>query len=236
MLLSVSPSPPSPSPPHTLNITINKPLGGTKRPLTLGVEEATGASGSNPPVILRSLETKSKRPLVRPNSIAFSSYPKFDLGGESRTAELRGETRPRSPSLDPPTSRMETDRSPGMRSPALGVQLRHKAPGSRSAERCKLGLALDSGVNSFEQARKSRSLEDILNSPESEKTSCGCPGNRPRKLLQAADLFAPPAGLEGIQSCRRHGPADPHHHSSSSISSSGSHNSLHGSLEIIQVS
>ena len=225
------------TPPLTLNITINKPLGGTKRPLALGVEEATGASGSDPPVTLRSPETKSKRPLVRPNSIAFSSYPKFELGGEGgqRGGEVRSETRPRSPSLDPPSpaQRMETDRPP--------VQMRQKTPGSRISERGGLGLGLGlgltlpfDGAHSFEQARKSRSLEDILNSPDTENTGCGCPV-RPRKLVQAADMFAPPGVLESVNSCRRHGPADPHH-SSSSISSSGSLNSLHGSLEIIQVS
>ena len=96
-----------------------------------------------------------------------------------------------------------------------------------------------SGSSNLEQGRKSRSMEDILNSPDEEPatTDCGCigrigwPKSRPR-TLHAAELFSQPVTLENVR-CR--GTSDPHQ-SSSSISSSGSHNSLHGSLEIIQVS
>ncbi len=257
-----------------------KPSGGTKRPLsTSSMDNSppdsmchTGSGLQSPidrsksdcaKVTRRSAESKAKRSLVRPNSIAFSTYPMFDFASDSKGSTLPGSLSPsqppstvspngtgvgklRSPSVDsglpgphlkemrtPPrrvTSPMEEDVSHRkVKDPGL---LRHKT------------LSDNNGMNNLEQARKSRSLEDILNSPEEENTLCDCPHGawhtpaRPhshhRQIVQAADVFPQPTVLDRAQ-CRCRGLSDPHQ-SSSSISSSGSHTSLHGSMELIQVS
>lgn len=119
----------------------------------------------------------------------------------------------------------------GAKNASSQVQMRHSpsTPGNMAAMR------------QFEQGRKSRSLEDILNSPDEETMSshcsCGagsfCKAYKRRGLHGAMDMFPQPVALD--RHCRCRGVSDAHQ-SSSSISSSGSHSSLHGSLDFIQVS
>ena len=88
-------------------------------------------------------------------------------------------------------------------------------------------------LNNFEKGRKSRSLEDILNSPDDQYSVVECTAVRshpPFRSHVAAEIFPPSLALDNNH-CR----GDPHQ-SSSSISSGGSRSSLHGSLELIQVS
>lgn len=203
-----------------------KGQGGTKRPLSTTVLEGKQAdsamvSGSDvQAVIMRSPELRAKRPLVRPNSIAFSSFPRMDLTSAHCKMPMEKALTPTSPVAD------EENRENTHPMPATAEQSstwRHMPPDTYASR-------------AIEQARKSRSLEDIINSPDddlmasTDTTAAKC-GHH---TIPASDLFSPPVGLEKA-ACLCRGPADPHQ-SSSSISSSGSHNSLHGSLEIIQVS
>ena len=228
------------------------------------------SSSSTAGVTLRSPEMKAKRPLVRPNSIAFSTYPKYDYNLSSDTSSAsprlspRGEGGERKASLDcsaaggnsslntlsqpenmttntTTTTSTSLNLQGGAKNLSGQVQMRHSSstPGNIGTQR------------HIEQGRKSRSLEDILNSPDEEPATgggprCTClagsglchptgfPSNSSRRGLHAAiDMFPHSVALD--RHCRCRGVSDPHQ-SSSSISSSGSHNSLHGSLEIIQVS
>ncbi len=235
------------------------------------------SSASTTQVTMRSSETKAKRPTVRPNSIAFSSYPRFDLssglsststqGSESVGRKSRAATSPSSlqlPSTAPivPTLAAPVATAPEPGSPSSVTPLSQKTNQTRSSSACRAdqedkspkngsggpGVQMRhststpgnmSNTRNLEQGRKSRSMEDILNSPDEEPatTDCGCIGNFGRtkgrnRTMNAAELFSQPVALDTMR-CR--GPSDSHQ-SSSSISSSGSHNSLHGSLEIIQVS
>ncbi len=283
---------------------------------------SSGNSSAPPParpVTLRSSENKAKRPTVRPNSIAFSSFPKFDFnapsssisgssgraGGVAAAApppSLSSDTIPTvsstissaeasvtsplpstdaslaslstatsflsspstlsvasasqqtsasgaTPTTAPPRGGVAGQTRSSSASRAEGEDAATSSGGAKSSKNSSgSGAEMHhststpsnmSGARNLEQGRKSRSMEDILNSPDEEpaSTDCGCIGNfgwpkSRQRTLNAADLFSQPVTLENVR-CR--GPSDPHQ-SSSSISSSGSHNSLHGSLEIIQVS
>lgn len=88
----------------------------------------------------------------------------------------------------------------------------------------------------FENSRKSRSLDDILTSEEDpSELDCPCSplDKLPLRCGASADIYS--TGIFENLTCRMRGSADSYQ-SNSSISSSGSHSSLHGSLEIIQVS
>ena len=291
------------SPLRLTGLAAPRSSGGTKRPLSMTALESrpTGAqavvpmdtSGPEPSstqVTLRSSETKAKRPTVRPNSIAFSSFPKFDFpsSGSSRsTATCTGVSGSKTtgaipsvsstissaeasvtsplPSTDASLASMSTSTSFlsastfTASSPSRTNQVRSSSASRAETDDNKHSKNESGGqgtktqqmhhststpsnissARNLEQGRKSRSMEDILNSPDEEPatTDCGCIGNfgwpkSKQRTLNAADLFSQPASLESVR-CR--GTSDPHQ-SSSSISSSGSHNSLHGSLEIIQVS
>ncbi|XP_013383484.1 dual specificity protein phosphatase 16 isoform X2 [Lingula anatina] len=228
---------------------------GTKRPLDFGKPlESTHVSGTKSPtapspmspslintgdsqVKLRSPENRAKRQLVRPNSIAFSTYPSFDLGcngSDSSTSNSPDTKAPKSSNMD-----METCKK------KLLLESKKYTNGASTMQTFASNVALETVLGKsrlFEHCRKSRSLDDILSSPEDERkhASCGCIKKKMSKssLLKSAmvaDLFPQTMGLEHVQ-CRCRGASDPHHQSNSSISSSSSHNSLHGSVEIIQVS
>ena len=276
--------------------------GGTKRPLSMNAIESkpsgaqavvpmdTSGPGFSTQITLRSSETKAKRPTVRPNSIAFSSFPKFDFpssGSSSRTAvtcagvsgsqttstipsvsstisSAEANVTSPLPSTDASLASMSTSTSflsastltatspsrttnqvrssSASRAEADDNKQSKNGSGGQGVQGMHHSTSTPSNISSarnLEQGRKSRSMEDILNSPDEEPatTDCGCIGNfgwpkSKQRTLNAADLFSQPVTLESVR-CR--GTSDPHQ-SSSSISSSGSHNSLHGSLEIIQVS
>lgn len=269
----------------------------------------------------RSPETRAKRPLVRPNSIAFSSYPSFDIGATAATTtttntiqssgeaplavisscESSQESSCSTVQMDytittcslssaPGVSCTQTDfavstsdlSAPGVSTTASSTsgntqstaatyasvvknerhhhhrgkiskkrqqQTHHDNTGSMVTSNSSYVVEMRSKEqsqnrgSSFEQQRKSRSLEDILNmdGDETSGSAGGCPSHvrsrRQKKLLNAAELLSHTgAAVEAMQRCRGPGESHHHHQSSSSISSSGSHGSLHGSVEIIQVS
>lgn len=223
---------------------------GTKRPLCFGTtldsfkpseEKSMEISkkcdnkmggGSENTVTLRSHETRAKRPLVRPNSIAFSTLPNFDLSSDSSS----------SPDCKS-TSNEKGNKSIGSSAYKRMFMAECNKYVTSAVQTYSKNVALENALGrarSFENCRKSRSLDDILSSPEDDdkQMNCDCVGSASKKSrfksAMVSDVFSQNVGLEQVQ-CRCRGTSDPHQ-SSSSISSSGSHNSLHGSLEIIQVS
>lgn len=64
-----------------------------KRPLSTSIVENVPEPEPEKPVTLRSPEVRAKRPLVRPNSIAFSRYPSYDLSSEPPNRLLSPETK-----------------------------------------------------------------------------------------------------------------------------------------------
>ena len=169
-------------------------------------------------VTLRSPEVRAKRSLVRPNSIAFSRYPKYDFSAESEAMSATA---------------TKDDLS-------AGDAVHSELPGSQQASKAHWDLSpLVSKRTCTQQdmnGRKSRSLDDILTSSDDDSprgVSCHCPEQR------IADLFSAAAGgaqtAKRDKSCHRCVPGDTHQ-SNSSISSTGSRGSLQGSLEMIPVS
>lgn len=196
----------------------------------------TSPSTSTSKVVLRSRENRAKRPLDRPHSIAFSTYPTFDLGSDCQE----------SPSSCSSTSQDDSSEAYLLQN---GKRSRHS---DESDSKFKLGrysereiyrqitAAMESAMirtQVYEASRKARSLDDILNGDEeSQNSECVC---SPLRKIRGrcgigANRFSSPGFYDNV-SCHCRGSADPYQ-SNSSISSSGSHNSLHGSLEIIQVS
>nr|XP_022291637.1 uncharacterized protein LOC111102970 isoform X2 [Crassostrea virginica] len=196
---------------------------------------ASNASGSSstvtspigPQVTLRVRENRAKRPLIRPNSIAFSKYPTFDLGSDCQES---------------PSSASSTSQDDAADTYLLQNGKRSKASESntgRYTERDvyrKITVAMESAMfrtQVYEASRKARSLDDILASGEGlagkpSAATCSPFGKFPPRC--GPPRFNSPAMYENL-SC--HASSDVYQ-SSSSISSNGSHGSLHGSLEIIQ--
>ena len=280
------------------------PMTGSKRPLSsslgldLGSTQDTEQSptpsvhcsgnsarcpGDSTDVRMRSPEMRAKRPLVRPNSIAFSSYPLADFPGSVSDTAISSSSRRSDECIEssqtPVAAAHAPDQATAYAATTSSVQSYHQqstamtssaattsasTSTSSSTEAATAGTSVGvtrrqkpsaSGSSGamrpagFEQARKSRSLENLLK-------PCGDAGtdamamawtqseesktNAPPRVVDAAELFGQPMALQEVvkrqQRARvalRHGDMN---QSSSSISSSGSHNSLHGSLEIIQVS
>ena len=228
---------------------------GTKRPLSTSVMESksladsqsqtvssctsatTSVTAMQTSVTLRSPETRVKRQLRRPNSIAFSTFDFMSRSTESTSSckpssatddHLHTASKPDTGAATSCTQSQPGDEHTATKNASSQVQMRHSTstPGNIGSAR------------QFEKGRKSRSLEDILNSPDDESAaSCQCVGlcrAYQKRSLHTADMFSQTVALDRLH-CRCRGMSDPHQ-SSSSISSGGSHSSLHGSLEIIQVS
>lgn len=187
-------------------------------------------------VKLRSRENRGKRPLIRPNSIAFSTYPTFDLGSDCQE----------SPSSSSSASQDDTSESYMMQN---GKKSKHSDPDmkfrlGRYSEReiyKQITAAMESAMiktQAIEASRKSRSLDDMLNSGDEEGSNmdCDCSFGKvpPWRCGISVDRLHSPGMFDNL-GCHYQGSSDPYQ-SNSSISSNGSHNSLHGSLEIIQVS
>ena len=222
---------------------------GTKRPLSIGVTDrqtrdqlfsgATQKHGARAQqsehgghqVTLRSPETKAKR-LVRPNSIAFSSYPRFEpdaiMSAVPQTLDQAGGcSNTCTASTSAAAAAVVTKQQSCVDGHGCGLPVVTQATIRHSESSGSIGAP-----HNFEKGRKSRSLEDILNSPDDQCSvvECTAPMHHrryPRHI--AAEIFPPSLALD------KHCCGDPHQ-SSSSISSGGSHSSLHGSLEFIQVS
>ena len=177
-------------------------------------------------VTLRSPETKR---LVRPNSIAFSSYPRFEpdaiMSAVPQTLDQAGGSSNKCTATT--TAAVVVTKPSCVDGHGCGSPIVTQAPIRHSESSGSIGAP-----HNFEKGRKSRSLEDILNSPDDQSSVVECTApmhHRPYPRHIASDIFPPSLALD------KHCCGDPHQ-SSSSISSGGSHSSLHGSLEFIQVS
>ena len=240
--------------------------GGTKRPrsahaglgscskdsmsLSLGApfstERTSKMDTSSSNVVMRHTpeQRTSRRPTVRPNSIAFSSYPAFELPDLKETAKEH-EPSPTTPSTVAPASQptittvlssgFTLETPPRLKSLTPNVTGKPWSTSSRKSPPDHLSIPCRYGpiaAPSSAAVRKSRSMEDIVTTPESEEpaSSNDSPATVPTKCINKpiAEIFGAPNKLESDQANMRQ--------SSGSISSSGSHNSLHGSLELIQVS
>jgi len=169
-------------------------------------------------VIIRSQDGRAKRHLVRPNSIAFSSFPKMDFA-------------PRN--LDHSRESCQSKGTVGGLRNLGGTPIVPEEQ-SRSPSQSPQNVVNGDSPRNLDHCRKSRSLEDILNSPDEQ--DCDSPGHsrerdRSGLLPNAVDMLGP---ANEAARCRWLGMAD-RHQSSGNISSSSSQNSVHDSLEIIEV-
>lgn len=177
-------------------------------------------------VVRRSHEYRAKRPMERPNSIAFSKYPTFDLGSDCQDSPSSG-----SSTSQDDASEMYILQN-GKRSKHSDTKLRIGHFSEKEVYK-QISAAMESAMlrtKVYEANRKARSLDDMLASDEPDSPNHCSPFNRlPSHCMMGNDRFSSPI----FDGCRTL--SDPYQ-SNSSISSSGSHNSLQGSLEIIQVS
>ena len=188
-------------------------------------------------VAVRKRERKPNRPTVRPNSIAFSKYPTFDLGSDCQDSPNSSG----SGTSQDDASEMYIQNGKKSK-PSEGIpDIRFRL--GRYCERevyMQITAAMESAMmksQAFEATRKSRSLDDILSSEDdSSSPNCEC-STFDRVLRHCAltrDRYSAPAALFESLACRRSS-SDPYN-SNSSLSSGGSRTSLHGSRELIQVS
>ena len=187
-------------------------------------------------VAVRKRERKSNRPNVRPNSIAFSKYPTFDLGSDCQDSpNSSGSTTSQDDS-----SEMYIQNGKKSKPSECMSDIRFRL--GRYCERevyMQITAAMESAMmksQAFEATRKSRSLDDILSSEDdSSSPNCEC-STFDRVLRHCAltrDRYSAPAISFENLACR--GTSEPYN-SNSSLSSGGSRASLHGSVELIQVS
>ncbi|CAH1799941.1 unnamed protein product [Owenia fusiformis] len=267
-----------------LGLAFRSKTGGTKRPLSTSVLEtgkkcdgsalgqikevcasASTSTMHQDNVLMRPKDLRPKR-LVRPNSIAFSTYPHFDLNSDnnnkkkdkfglmgacttsdSATIATQGNitTNNNAVSMETTTTTSTTtthldnaNSEASQEEEMLPVQMRPK-PNLGGEELPCISVKR----SSLEEGRKSRSLEDILihdadHLQDVHTSTCCCHraiGNS-LKSKRSADIFMKQSGKGGnLDSMKCRCGTDPHQ-SDSSISSSGSHKSLHSSLELIEVS
>ena len=183
-------------------------------------------------VIMRFSESRPKRPLVRPNSIAFSSFPKMDF-----TVKVLDNVK-----NNAAVSTVEQCHLNG-RSCCYNTEKGrevHSLSDENETWPAANEVITENGQRPRDLCRKSRSLEDILNSPEEQeccKDSAVSGYEKPNKrgrFPNALDMLGPTVGQDPLH-CRWQGMSD-RRMSSGSISSGGSHASLHGSVEFIEVS
>ena len=190
-------------------------------------------------VVVRKREGRAKRTLVRPNSIAFSSYPTFDLGSDCQ------ESPNSSSSAASQDDSSETYIQNGKKSKPSeymsDVRFRLGRYSEREVYR-QITAAMETAMlksQAFEASRKSRSLDDILSS-EDDSSAPNCESSMFDRVLRHCAMrrdrcISSPLLLEKLACGTGHSSGDPYH-SNSSLSSTGSHTSLHGSVELIQVS
>lgn len=187
-------------------------------------------------VAVRKRERKPNKPNVRPNSIAFSKYPTFDLGSDCQDSPNSSS----SGTSQDDSSEIYIQNGKKSKPSEYMSDIRFRL--GRYCERevyMQITAAMESAMmksQAFEATRKSRSLDDILSSEDdSSSPNCEC-STFDRVLRHCAltrDRYSAPAVLFESLACR--GSSDPYN-SNSSLSSGGSHTSLHGSVELIQVS
>lgn len=188
-------------------------------------------------VVVRKREGRTKRSLVRPNSIAFSSYPTFDLGSDCQDSPNSASS---SASQDD-TSELYTQNGKKSKPSEYMTDVRFRL--GRYSERevyRQITAAMEAAMmksQSFDANRKSRSLDDILSS-EDDSSAPNCEFSHFDRVLRRCglnrDRFASPPLLVEKFACGTE--VSDHYQSNSSLSSASSHTSLHGSMELIQVS
>ncbi|XP_076467255.1 uncharacterized protein LOC143298310 [Babylonia areolata] len=197
---------------------------------------ATAAMPAAAKVVLRSKD-KSKRNMVRPNSIAFSTYPTFDLVTENSSCSpcAAGLTSHDDSSEAYLSHSSKKLRPNGVSSePSSERKFRWGRYSEREVYR-QITAAMENAMlrtQVYEASRKARSLDDILaGGSEESGPVCQC-----SVFKQMSGRCGIPMGLDHFapQQCRCGTTAEPYQ-SNSSISSGGSHSSLHGSMEIIQL-
>ena len=186
---------------------------------------------------VRKRERKPNRPNVRPNSIAFSKYPTFDLGSDCQDSPNSSGSATSQDDASDMYIQNGKKSKPSDGIPDIRFRL------GRYCERevyMQITAAMESAMmksQAFEATRKSRSLDDILSS-EDDSSSPNCEFSHFDRVLRhcalTRDRYSAPAALFESLACRR-GSSDPYN-SNSSLSSGGSRTSLHGSRELIQVS
>lgn len=176
----------------------------------------TITSPSTVKVVRRTHDNRAKRPMERPNSIAFSKYPTFDLGSDCQDSPGSGSSTSQDDTAD--TYILQS----GKRSKHCDSKLSINHFTEKEIYK-QISAAMESAMlrtKVYEASRKARSMDDILSSDGQHSPNHCSPFSR----LPSHRI---------MDGCRA--PSDPYQ-SNSSISSSSSHNSLQGSLEIIQVS
>ncbi|XP_021373645.1 mucin-5AC-like isoform X2 [Mizuhopecten yessoensis] len=232
----------SPSLPVTTSITVSS--AGSSNSMDIGspldsplVVSSTLSSSTTAPstskVMLRSKGNRAKKSLVRPASIAFSTYPTCDLGSDCQESPSSGSNTSQDDASD-----MYMVQNGKRSKPSVDSDCATRSHYGRYSERevyKQITAAMESAMfrtQVYEASRKTRSMDDILNGEqELSESDCICTpfGKIPRRC---ADRMSSTALFENLP-CRCRGGQDIYQ-SNSSISSSGSHSSLHGSLEVIQ--
>ncbi|XP_033741301.1 platelet binding protein GspB-like isoform X2 [Pecten maximus] len=196
------------------------------------VSSSTSATSTSK-VMLRSKGNRAKKSLVRPASIAFSTYPTCDLGSDCQESPSSGSNTSQDDASD-----MYMVQNGKRSKPSVDSDCASRSHYGRYSERevyKQITAAMESAMfrtQVYEASRKTRSMDDILNGEqELSESDCVCTpfGKIPRRC---ADRMSSTGLFENLP-CRCRGGQDIYQ-SNSSISSSGSHSSLHGSLELIQ--
>lgn len=194
-------------------------------------------TNNQPKVVVRKREGRSKKPMVRPNSIAFSKYPTFDLGSEGQDSPNSASS---SASQDDTSELFMQNGKKAKPSEYMNdVRFRLGRYSEREVYR-QITAAMEAAMmksQSFDANRKSRSLDDILSS-EDDSSAPNCEFSHFERVLRRCglnrDRFASPPLLLEKLACGSE--ISEHYHSNSSLSSTSSHTSLHSSMELIQVS
>ncbi|XP_060083943.1 uncharacterized protein LOC132563208 [Ylistrum balloti] len=232
----------SPSLPVTTSISVSS--AGSSNAMDIGsplsspsvvsstISSSTTASSTSK-VMLRSKGNRAKKSLVRPASIAFSTYPTCDLGSDCQESPSSGSNTSQDDASD-----MYMVQNGKRSKPSVDSDCATRSHYGRYSERDvykQITAAMESAMfrtQVYEASRKTRSMDDILNGDQDlTESDCICTpfGKIPRRC---ADRMSSTGLFENLP-CRCRGGQDIYQ-SNSSISSSGSHSSLHGSLELIQ--
>ncbi|XP_060596953.1 uncharacterized protein LOC132750900 [Ruditapes philippinarum] len=197
---------------------------------------ASSVTNNQPVVVVKKREGRAKRPMVRPNSIAFSTYPTFDLGSDCQGSPNSASS---SASQDDTSELYAQNGRKSKHSEYMAdVRFRLGRYSEREVYR-QITAAMEAAMmksQSFDASRKSRSLDDILSS-EDDSSAPNCEFSHFDRVLRRCglnrDRFASPPLLEKLACVSD---ISEHYQSNSSLSSTSSHTSVHGSVELIQVS
>ena len=202
---------------------------------------ATSSPASNSPakVKLRNKD-RSKASYVRPNSIAFSSYPTFEFDPGLQTTPEKTSRDDSSEAYMARSSKKLRPNGDGVSSePTSERKYRWGRYSEREVYR-QITRAMEHHLQSqaYEASKKARSLDDILTSgledASSSSSSSAC--QYCAVLSRLSRRCGSTVAVDQLSPCRCGGVTAEPYQSNSSISSGGSHSSLHGSMEIIQVS